>query len=64
MIKISNPGSVVYPEKFKAGDMVKALKFVQFCDGSSHTVGQVLIVTENNVSFYNIFHEDYELVGE
>jgi len=61
MIKISNPGSVVYPNKFKPGDKAKVLKAVEFCDGTRHTKGQIVPVTERNVSYFNVFHQDHEL---
>jgi hypothetical protein len=59
---ISNPGSVKYPDKFKPGDKAKVLQAIDFSDGTSHFEGQIVDVTEENVSYYNVFHRYHEKV--
>lgn len=61
-IAISNPGYVVFTNKFVPGDKAMSMKFVHFCDGTDHHAGYVYDVTIDNVSYYNVFHKDYEKV--
>lgn len=55
---------MVHTEKFKVGDMVKCLRIVYFMDGTKHHTGEVLHVTEENVSYFNVMCQDYSLYLE
>jgi len=46
--------------KFQPGDIAIAKFDVDFCDGSKHRVGQRIVVTEENVSYYNVCHLEYD----
>lgn len=61
MMKVtqSNP-PVKYPNKFKAGDIAIAKRFIRFCDGAEHRRGQEILVTERTVHYYNVCHVDYD----
>jgi len=56
MHKIHTPP---YPAKFKIGDIAIAKFDVDFDNVKSHRVGQKLPVTDENVSYYNVCHEEY-----
>lgn len=57
---INTSRKVVYPDKFKPGDVAMAKKFVRFCDGTCHKVGQEILVTEDSKSYFNVMHGDYD----
>ena len=63
MIILSNPGSVVYPNKFKAGDKAIAKYSVRFSDRTRHDAGKIYDVTEETKWYFNVFHEEYDLVS-
>jgi hypothetical protein len=60
---ISKPGSTRYPNKFYLGDIAIAKTNVDFCDGTSHKVGQKIVVTEETKHYYNVCHEQYDKVN-
>lgn len=60
MVSLTNPGSVVYPVKFKAGDEVVSKVNISFGGGAVHEEGQCYTVTVRDVSYYNVNHEFYE----
>ena len=49
-----------YPNKFKAGDVAIAQQFIKFMDGSTHRVGEEIIVTERTKSYFNVWHHIYD----
>lgn len=51
---------VVYPNKFKAGDIAICRRAVEFADSTRHVIGQRIRVRENTVSYYNVNHQDYD----
>jgi len=48
----------------KPGDTVRCIETVYFCNGTRHTKGQVITLTEKNQYYYchPINHKYYELV--
>ena len=49
-----------YPNKFKAGDVAVSRTNVNFMDGTRHTEGQKIVIEENTVSYYNVWHHVYD----
>lgn len=49
-----------YPNKFKPGDTAVATQDIDFCDNTKHVTGQQIVVTEDTVSYYNVWHTIYE----
>jgi hypothetical protein len=55
-----------YCAYFQVGQKVRSLKHVEFTgeDISPHKEGEILEVTEDTTAYFNVMHEDYELVKE
>ncbi len=56
-VKVTTPP---YDAKFKVGDQAVSKGYVVFCDGTYHHHGQIIKVTAENVSYYNVNHKDYD----
>lgn len=63
-LSFKNPGTVKYEKKFVPGDKAKSLMDVPFTDGTKHSVGQVIEVTEATQAYYNVMWKYYEKVGQ
>lgn len=51
---------IKYLNKFKDGDIAIAKRFIRFCDGTTHNLGQKIKVTNSNKLYFNICNEDYD----
>lgn len=52
--------------KFKEGDMVKALRTMEFEDGSKHLMGHIYSIDQTNISYFREVAtlNEYEIVNE
>lgn len=51
-----------YPTKFQAGDVAISKVDVDFCNGEQHKAGDRIDITEENVAYYNVWHNYYDKV--
>ena len=47
-------------DRFKVGDKVTPVKRIEFCDDSTHEVGQSYTVTEDTWAYFNVCQKDYK----
>lgn len=53
-----------YPDKFHPGDFAVSKLLVRFSDGDVHNIGDQILITKENVAYYNVCHEHYDKLDE
>ena len=52
----------LYEGVFQVGDTVTPIRKIKFIDKTTHEIGQLYVITERELAYYEQMKEDYRLI--